>query len=303
VPDVVVDLADIAVRVGRRLVVQQLSLRLAAGSWHGLVGANGSGKTTVMRAALGLVRPTAGRVRLFGAPAPARPGLVGVSFGPRLLHPARRVRAELALRVAAVGGGPADLEAAWAHTGLTDRRLRCGALSLGQAQRVSVTCALVGSPRLLVLDEPTVGLDVGGVDWLRERLADLVSSGGCVWVSSHDLSEVERAADDVTVLDAGRVRYAGPTHGLLGSSDVVRVASSRPEALRRALAAAGVAYVVDGAAGVVVRGAAPHVVGEVLAREGVPVVAMSVERTTLDLALRGLAEGAERRSERLVSAG
>ena len=301
-PDHVVELTDVTVRVGSRRVLRELSLRLAAGSWHGLVGANGSGKTTVMRTALGLVRPTAGTVRLFGAVPPATPGLVGVSFGPRLLHPARRVRTELALRVAAVRGGPGDLEVAWEHTGLTDRRVRCGALSLGQAQRLSVTCAMVGSPRLVVLDEPTVGLDVAGVDWLRQRLGEFVRSGGCAWVSSHDLSEVERAADAVTVLDAGRVAYAGPTCGLLGSPSVVRVASSRPAALARALTTAGLAYAVDGPAGVVVHGAAPRLVGEVLARERVPVVAMSAERTTLDLAMRGLAIRPESRSERLVEA-
>ena len=133
---------------------------------------------------------------------------------------------------------------------------RCGDLSLGQAQRLAIVTALVARPRLVVLDEPTVGLDTASLSWLRGRLREFVADGGSVWMSSHDLDEVEHSADEIAVLSGGSLAYAGPVAGLVGDrSTTVQLHSSDPAHLRRVLEAAGKAYVVGDQHEVIVYGA------------------------------------------------
>ncbi|MEU1744869.1 ATP-binding cassette domain-containing protein [Micromonospora arida] len=267
-----------AVTVGMksRTILSEVSLRLTPGGWFGLVGPNGCGKTTLMRAALGLLRPLAGTVRLAGTPPPYPTRWASASFGPRLTHPRRRVRTELRLRVSAIGGDRSDLDRAWADTGLTDSRVCCGDLSLGQAQRLAVATALVGQPRLLVLDEPTVGLDAGAVHWLRNRLRRYAAAGGCVWVSSHDLHEVERSADEIAVLGQGRLAYAGPVAGFVGERAVaVHLRSSEPDLLRRVLAQSGARFSEEPDLGVTVHDGDAAQLGRLLAAHQVPLLSMA----------------------------
>ena len=297
-----VELAGVTVSVGEHRLVEDLSLRLEPGDWHAVLGPNGSGKTTMMRAALGLVRPAAGTVRLLGQAPPARTGEVGVSFGPRLLHPSRRARQELSLRLQPLGGTRADLELAWEQTGLSDRGVRCGDLSLGQAQRLSVVAALLGRPRLVVLDEPTVGLDLAAVHWLRGRLQELCAQGTTVWVSSHDLSEVERSASAVSVLAQGRLLHTGPLSALVSDEPAVLLRSVEPERLADVLSAAGLQHApADG--GVRVHGADPVVLGRLLAREGVPLLTMVGERDALETRLQELLAASAAPVRAVVGAG
>jgi ABC-2 type transport system ATP-binding protein len=284
----VLALAGVRVTLGGQAILDGVSLRLRPGGWYGLLGPNGCGKTTLMRVALGLLRPAAGLVSLCGQQPPGRPGTVAASFGPRLLHPRRRAWTEVSLRVRALGGDRRAVHAAWEETGLADTRVRCGDLSLGQAQRLAVVCALAGAPRLVVLDEPTVGLDAAALPWLRERLAAFVAGGGCAWVSSHDLAEVERCADQVTVLHAGRVAYDGPVSTLTGADDALRLRSSQPDLLRTVLVEAGLPHqrYSDGSATVFGRTAVE--VGRLLAARSVPLVSMYEERRSLDSSLRDL---------------
>jgi ABC-2 type transport system ATP-binding protein len=285
----VLSFQDVAICLGRQPIVEGISFELRSGGWYGLVGVNGCGKTTIMRAAFGLLRPVAGRVQLLGAAPPPTPGRVGMSFGPRLVHPQRRARTELWLRIGALGGSKADLDSAWEQTGLVNKQLRCGELSLGQAQRLAVVSALVGRPDLLVLDEPTVGLDVTAVDWLRQQLRDYVTAGGCAWVSCHDLSEVERSADEVLVVNNGAVAHQGPVASMVGPETVnVAVRSSEPELLRRVLIDNEIGFREHSDGLITARGWSPTELGWLLARRQVPLMEMTDATQTLEGSLREL---------------
>jgi ABC-2 type transport system ATP-binding protein len=287
--DQVLTLTDLTVGIRQRPILSNVSLNLAAGAWYGLVGPNGCGKTTLMRASLGLLRPTTGTVRLCGAAPPYRAGWVAASFGPRLAHPRRRAHTELWLRISALGGNRADLDTAWAETGLPDKQVCCGDLSLGQAQRLAIVTALVNRPRLVILDEPTVGLDAASVGWLRHRLREFVTDGGCVWVSSHDLDEVEHSADQIAVLSGGSLAYAGSVAGLIGNrSHTVQLRSTDPERLKRVLSTAGTVFVHNESNNVTVYGCDAASLGGLLATHQVPLLSMTTPQVGLQTVLDDL---------------
>jgi ABC-2 type transport system ATP-binding protein len=287
--EAVLELSEVCARIGNRYVLRDVSARLVSGAWYGLAGPNGSGKTTLMRAALGLLRPVKGTVRLFGKLPPVRPGMVGVAFGPRNFHPRRKASTELSLRVRGLGGDKEAEARAWADSGLDDARARCGDLSLGQSQRLSIACALALAPPLLVLDEPSTGLDATAVDWLRNRLMAHVREGGCVWVSTHDLGELGRCADEIMVLDKGTMVCQGPIE--TGTGESVRIRSTSTASLVEALESEGIQYRHDDDA-VVTEGASPERIGKLLAARGVPVTMMVMMPPRADRLAHGLrAEG------------
>jgi ABC-2 type transport system ATP-binding protein len=191
------------------VALDNVSFSAAAGRVTGFVGRNGAGKTTALRVLLGLVRPDAGTAtvdRRAVADLPA--GRVGVLLEPAF-HPARTGRSHLRTVAAAIGVAAAEVDRVLAHTDLTRvASRRTGRYSLGQRQRLGLAAALLGSPPVLVLDEPTNGLDPDGVRWLRGLLRSAADSGATVLVSSHLLAELEQVVDDVVILDQ-RVRWSG----------------------------------------------------------------------------------------------
>jgi len=207
---------------GRVTAVAGLSFTAPAGKVTGFLGPNGSGKTTTFRAVLGLVRPSAGEALIGGVPYRhlARPRRsVGALLDATGCHPGRRARDHL--RVLAAGDGIPDrrvdevlrqVDLASAGT----RRVR--GFSLGMRQRLSLAAALLGDPPVLLLDEPANGLDPAGVAWLRGLLRRLASEGRTVVVASHLLSEVAQTADQVVIVSAGRLRFAGSL-GEIGQTD------------------------------------------------------------------------------------
>jgi ABC-2 type transport system ATP-binding protein len=220
-------MTDIAVlglskQFGGVRAVDDLTFEVPPGQVTGFLGPNGAGKTTTLRMVLGLARPTSGRALIGGRPYhelahPRRE--VGAVLETTGFHPGRRGRDHL--RIAAqIAGLPArrvdeildrvDLSAA------AGRRVR--GYSLGMRQRLGLAAALLGEPRVLILDEPGNGLDPAGMAWLRGMLRDFAASGGAVLVSSHLLAEVAQTVDRVVILAGGRVRYAGSLDGL-GSGD------------------------------------------------------------------------------------
>jgi ABC-2 type transport system ATP-binding protein len=194
---------------GRIRAVDDVSFEIQPGRVVGLLGPNGSGKTTTLRMFLGLVTPTAGRAliggRAFAAlDDPARQ--VGVVLETGAFHGGRSARNHL--RVLATEGRiePARVDAVIDLVGLSDAAdRRAGTYSLGMGQRLSLAAALLGDPAVLILDEPANGLDPAGVRWLRDLLRRLASEGRTIVVSSHVLAEVAQTADEVLILDRGRL--------------------------------------------------------------------------------------------------
>lgn len=194
--------------------VLDLSFAAAAGRVTGFLGPNGSGKTTTLRMLLGLVTPTAGSALIGGVPyarlaTPRRS--VGALLEASGFHPGRRARDHLRVLAAAEGIPDRRVDEVLDLVGLTPsagRRVR--GFSLGMRQRLGLGSALLGDPPVLLLDEPANGLDPAGIAWLRETLRDLAGQGRTIVVASHVLSEVAQTVDDVVIVSAGRLRFAGP---------------------------------------------------------------------------------------------
>jgi len=206
---------DVTKRYGRVLAVDGVDLEVAAGDRYGLLGPNGSGKTTLLRLALGLVFATSGTIELLGRPMPRGLGEVLPSVGALVEGPAAyghlSGRANLSLVDEAGPGGPrrtrrARVEAALDRVGLggVDGR-PVKAYSLGMRQRLGLAAALLRAPRLLVLDEPTNGLDPQGIRDVRDLLRELNDAGTTLLLSSHQLSEVDQLCTRVGVMDRGRL--------------------------------------------------------------------------------------------------
>lgn len=198
--------------------VDDVSFTVPAGRVTAFLGPNGAGKSTTLRMLLGLVRPTAGTALIGGRRyadlrAPRR--VLGAVLEDTVAHPGRRGRDHLRVLTGAAGAAPSRIEEVLALVDLeqaADRRV--GSYSLGMRQRLAVAGALLGDPAVLVLDEPSNGLDPAGMAWLRGLLHDQATQGRTVVLSSHVLSEVAQTANDVVVMHRGTLRYAGPLHKL-----------------------------------------------------------------------------------------
>nr|WP_201468928.1 ATP-binding cassette domain-containing protein [Microbacterium hydrocarbonoxydans] len=175
----------------------------------GLLGPNGAGKTTTIRLLLGLMAPDRGEALVFGRPYREldRPAtVVGAVLDAGGLHPARTGREHLRIAAARADVAPARVDVVLADVGMTaDADRRSGGYSLGMKQRIAIAAALLGEPKLLVLDEPSNGLDPAGMRWLRDRLRAFADAGGTVLLSSHLLSDVQDIADDIVVIAEGHV--------------------------------------------------------------------------------------------------
>lgn len=207
------DVRDVAVTLAGRTVLDSVDLAIDGGVVHALVGLNGAGKTTLLRVILGMLRPEAGTVRIFGAD-PAADRQVWRHVGHLVEAPA--CYPELSAReniTAASALHGADLNAAGVRAEHLADELglgpwldtRVGRLSLGTRQKVGLVSALAHAPRLVVLDEPTNGLDPLAVVALREMLHELTADGAAVLVTSHHFDEVARVAGRVDVLHHGRI--------------------------------------------------------------------------------------------------
>jgi ABC-2 type transport system ATP-binding protein len=194
-------------RFGSVLALDDVSLEVPAGQLVGLLGPNGAGKSTLISLLLGLRRPDSGSVQLFGGDPrePANRALVGSTPQETALPPTLKVREVLDF-VAGHYREPLPTARLLDDVGLTEQAGRqTGGLSGGQRRRLSIALALVGRPRLLVLDEPTTGLDVDARHLLWQRVRDFHAAGGTVVVTSHYMEEIEALAQRVVVVAEGRV--------------------------------------------------------------------------------------------------
>jgi ABC-2 type transport system ATP-binding protein len=217
--------------------------------------------------------------------------VVGAVLEATAAHPGRRARDHLRVLAGPSGAGPRRVEEVLDLVGLREAAgRRVGGFSLGMRQRLGLAGALLGDPRVLVLDEPANGLDPEGMAWLRGLLRDLAGEGRTILVSSHVLSEVAQSADHVVIVASGRLRYAGPLDGL-GAGSVVLARTGQAERLRDLLAGHGGEASLEAGA-VRVRGMSAEQVGEVAAREGIVLSALSEEGASLEAAFLDLTKDA-----------
>ena len=239
-------------RYGNSLAVDDMTFAVAAGRVTGFVGPNGAGKSTTMRMMVGLTHPGAGDVRYSGVhyrdlKDPAR--TVGAVLDARCMHPGRTARNHLRATAALSGIPSRRVGAVLAEVGLAPAAdKRAGKFSLAMRQRLALASALLGEPQILLLDEPSNGLDPDGIRWLRDYLKAFARRGGTVFVSSHLISELSMFADDLVVIGAGRLLAAESLEAITGRNDVgVLVRTLQPVELEALLAAHGLAVenVVD----------------------------------------------------------
>ncbi|BEP11980.1 ABC transporter ATP-binding protein [Acidothermaceae bacterium B102] len=208
-------------RSAPRPALDRLDLHIEAGGRvHGFLGPNGSGKTTTLRVLLGLVRADSGEVRLLGHRVPydlplALPEVGSLIEEPKLFRPfTGRRNLELLAQVADLP--KARVDAVLETVGLADRAdERVKGYSLGMRQRLGIAAALLTSPRLLILDEPSNGLDPAGIREIRTLLRRLADDGVTILISSHLLAEVQQVCDEVTIISLGRVVRTGPVAEVL----------------------------------------------------------------------------------------
>ena len=238
--ETVVSTDRISKRYGDRTAVDGVTLAVRRGEVYGFLGPNGAGKTTTLRMVLGLVRPTSGSASVLGA-APGSPAALrrtgALVEGPGL-YPYLSGRTNLRIMARYRGLPDRAADGALARVDLADRggdRFR--GYSLGMKQRLGVAAALLGSPDLLVLDEPTNGLDPAGMAAMRRLVVDLAAGGQTVLLSSHLLAEVQQICDRVGVIAGGRLIHEGTVDQMRGGA-VLRVRGEPASETARVLARA-----------------------------------------------------------------
>jgi ABC-2 type transport system ATP-binding protein len=281
-------------RFGSIVAVDDLTFQLEAGTVTGFLGPNGAGKTTTLRMLLGLVRPTAGRALLFGAPyCEATAPRVGAVLEATGFHPGRTGREHLITLARAAGLPASRADEVLDLVELADAgRRRAGGYSLGMRQRLGLAAALLRDPELLILDEPANGLDPEGVLWLRMFMRDFAAAGKTVFVSSHVLAEVSQCVDRVVIIDRGRlVAVAGLDELTARMAGDVRVRAPDVQTLVPLLTAAGLtATLVDGDE-LLVRGASARQVGELASQAGIVLHELVQESSTLERVFLELTSG------------
>ena len=201
---------EVTKRYGATVALDRLGFTAPAGRITGFLGPNGAGKTTALGILTGLIRPTSGRCLIGGRPYAAWPNpgrLVGALLDADAFHPGRTGRESLRLACRILGLPARRADEVLDEVGLTTREAgrRVRGYSLGMKQRLGLAQALLGDPSVLVCDEPTNGLDPQGQRWLADLLAERARRGCAVLLSSHQLDEVERLADRVVIVAAGRL--------------------------------------------------------------------------------------------------
>jgi len=286
-------------RYGEITAVAGVDLTVERGDVFGYLGPNGAGKTTSLRMLLGLIRPTEGSAQLFGRDplevgARALDGVAGFVEGPRF-YPYLSGRKNLRLLADLDGGAPASrIEEVLDVVDLRDRgKDRVGGYSHGMRQRLGIAASLLRNPQLLLLDEPTTGLDPAGMRDMRELVKQLASEGITILLSSHILAEVEELCNRVAIIRSGRIIYEGRLDELLQSAaGGFRLRASDPERARAVLLARGVEGVqlVDGELHFQADAAAIEAATVALGQAGVGISSLVPLNATLEELFLGMTE-------------
>ncbi|MEV4388965.1 ABC transporter ATP-binding protein [Micromonospora sp. NPDC049580] len=278
--------------------VNNLSFTVAPGRVTGFLGPNGAGKTTTLRMLLNLVTPTGGTATISGQryadlADPLRH--VGAILEASSAHKGRTGINHLRVICAAAGLPKSRADEALELVGLTPAAKRkFKGYSLGMKQRLGIAAAMLGDPRVLILDEPANGLDPEGIRWMRGFLKNLAHEGRTVLVSSHLLSEMQLLADDVVIIAAGQLVRQGPVEQVLGSmaqGAQVRVRTPQAEALTTALKAQSATVDTDEQGILLVSGVDAPTIGRAALAAGVELHELTTERPDLERVFLELTAG------------
>jgi ABC-2 type transport system ATP-binding protein len=284
-----IEVSNLTKRYGRLNAVDNLSFTVRPGRVTGFLGPNGAGKTTTLRMLVGLVTPTAGHATFGGTrysdlDQPLRH--VGAVLEASSAHKGRTGLNHLRIVCAAAGLPRERAEQVLESVGLTPAAKRkFKGYSLGMKQRLGIAAAMLGDPRVLILDEPANGLDPEGIRWMRDLLKGLATEGRTVLVSSHLLSEMQLLADDVVIIAAGKLVRQGPVGEVLASmtgAGTVLVRTPQAQRLATALQAAQATVTPTQDGALVVAGVDAATVGRIALAEQVELHELSAQRADLE---------------------
>ncbi|MEV0783983.1 ATP-binding cassette domain-containing protein [Streptomyces sp. NPDC050423] len=293
-----IDVHELTKDYGATRAVDHLTFSVRPGRVTGFLGPNGAGKSTTLRLVLGLHRPTEGTATIGGQAyaaldEPLR--RVGVLLDPQAAHGSRTARNHLLTLATSNGMGPGRVDEVLEEAGLAQvggRRIKT--FSLGMRQRLGIAAALLGDPEVVMLDEPSNGLDPEGIVWIRELMKRLAREGRTVLVSSHLMNETSSFADHLIVLGRGRLLIDLPMQEFLDSRSRPRVRMRTAESSRLGEALTRKGYrATQGEDGRwTVEGAKAEEIGEMAAGEGIAVLELVDEQATLEQAYLDLTAGA-----------
>ena len=292
-----IEVRHLTKRFGSFTAVDDLSFDVQPGRITGFLGPNGAGKTTTLRMVLGLVRPSSGTATIGGRhyqdiPKPLT--VVGSALEATNFHPGRSGRDHLRVLADTAGISTARVDEMIELVGLpAAARKRAGGYSMGMRQRLGLAAALLGDPRVLLLDEPANGLDPEGIRWLRGFLRHLSSRGKTILVSSHMLQEVEQTVDDVVIINNGRLIRQGSMEELHGEARTL-VRTTDVDTLAGALRVSDVTSEPGGDGALLVDTGDLRLVGDVALKVGVPVHELRSARSDLEALFFELTEGQNR---------
>ncbi|GAA3007894.1 ATP-binding cassette domain-containing protein [Streptomyces drozdowiczii] len=285
-----IDVHELTKDYGGTRAVDHLTFQVRPGRVTGFLGPNGAGKSTTMRLLLGLDRPTGGTATIGGQPYAALPEPlrhVGALLDPQAAHAARTARDHLLALAVSNGLGATRVEKVLEEAGIGHvggRRIRT--FSLGMRQRLGIATALLGDPAVVMLDEPSNGLDPEGIVWIRELMRRLAREGRTVLVSSHLMNETSSFADHLIVLGQGRLLADLPMRTFLESRSRprARVRTTEPARLAELLAREGYRAAPGEDGRWTVEDVRAEDIGAMAAKEGIPIVELMDEHTTLEQA-------------------
>ena len=282
---------------GTVVAVNDLSFTVEPGRVTGFLGPNGSGKTTTLRVLLGLVHASSGTATIGGRnygdlERPSK--VVGAVLEATSFHPARRARTHLRMAARAGGHDAARADEVLDLVGLrADAKRKIGGFSMGMRQRLELATALLGDPDVLVLDEPSNGLDPQGIAWLRDFMRYFAGEGRTVLVSSHLLAEMAHTIDDAVIVSYGELRAKGAlaeiTAGMTGR--VMRARTPEADRLCGVLGRAGVAFRRLGPDEVAMDGVRPEQIGPLLATNQIVLYELTQEGADLESVFLSLTAG------------
>jgi ABC-2 type transport system ATP-binding protein len=297
--ELVIETHALGKRYGDAIVaVDRLDLRVRRGEVYGFLGPNGAGKTTTLRMLVGLIRPTSGRAQVLGAPPGSRPALArtGALIEAPGFYPSLSGRDNLRVLARHAGVPEGRIAGALDAVGLADRRgddFRT--YSLGMKQRLAIAAALLKDPELLILDEPTNGMDPAGMADMRTFIRDLGQERRTVLLSSHLMTEVEQVCDRVGVISRGALVAEGTVDELRGRERLLLRAEPLDEAVRLVGSLRGIEDVtrIDGALRVAAGGVPAHEIARALVEAGLAVNELRPDRASLEEVFFELTEDEE----------